>query len=360
MVLSKKVLLITSLSLIFSIYGFFLTGYFIDLTIEGDTMKYIGLWNNLEKFQLDSIGKICCNRNSLVAINAENIGSFQLIYPLFVNYFSKIINFQQFASVTSGIYSFLLSFVFLYKKKFSLRLLFIIPIFLGIYTFGIYSVLDRLKISLIFYLFALMPNLDKKIRNLLLFFSIFTHSSILLISVPTLVKINFSPGKSPLMSYLSTRFKIIKLSRLSLSNFLLSILIISFFILIFNLTFDKFEAWLPVILNYFNLKNILLILERSIDVLFTFILMYPNFKYNQYPKLIHILSILPIVLTTFLIGGFRTLILTYLYFAVSNWQPTKKSNFSYLQTLFFILMTINCIRNGSLFISKLQLTGFGY
>ncbi len=360
MILSKKIIFIISLSFIFAIYGFLLTNYFISLSTSGDIIKYQSLWKNLEYFQLDAFKKLCCDSQSLMFINRANIGSFQFIYPLIVNYLSKLISFQLFSSLTSAIYSFLLTYVFLNKKNFIIRLIFLIPIFYGVYTFGIYSVLDRLKIALIFYFIALISKLNLKLRNFFLLISVLVHSSILLIGLPTFVKINFSPRTSYILKNFVSKIRIPNFSNTRLRKLLIGFLIIFFLMLTFYLSYEKFTSWLPFIINFRFYNNYFLSLDRFIDVFFIFILMYPNFQKKEYPDLIHLISIIPIVAVTFLIGGFRTLILAYIYFAVANWNFAEKTKLSYLQTIFFVALSINCLRNATLFISKLQLTGYGY
>lgn len=360
MVIRKKIILIIILSTITAIYGFFLTNYFISISTVSDITYYISLWEELESFRINSFNQICCEFNSLMFITRREIGSFQFIYPLIVNYLSKIMSFQFFTSFTSGIYSFLITFIFLFNSNFVFRLFFIFPIFYSIYTFGLYSVLDRLKVALIFYLIASIPTLGKKVRNFMLFFSILTHSSIALIAIPTFVKINFKPRLSPLIRNISSKFKILNILKLRLKSIFFAFIGLLFSALIIYLSYEKVIAWIPFIINFRDYNNYFISLDRFIDVFFIFVLMYPNFKNKQYPRFIHLLSNLPILMITILIGGFRTLILSYIYFAVSNWYPAKKSKLSYLQTLFFIALTINCMRNASLFITKLQLTGFGY
>ena len=63
MVIDKKSIVIVTLSLIFSLYGFYLTNYFIEISTSGDIIKYKSLWENLQFFELNSLKKLAAILN---------------------------------------------------------------------------------------------------------------------------------------------------------------------------------------------------------------------------------------------------------------------------------------------------------
>lgn len=363
MLLKYKLIIALSAALLAFLYGFYLTSYLVSLTFSGDLIKYRSLWDSLQQLEINKYSKLCCNKDSMTFISAATIGSYQFIYPLIVNLFSKIINFESFISISAGIYSSLLTFVFLFQKKFFLRFIFLIPLLFNIYAFGLFSVLDRLKIALIVYLITFIPIVNSKLKNILLFTSVLIHSSIFLIALPTFVNINAS---LKIKSKTKNLYKIYfpKILNFKVKKFFIKLiyfsLFSSFLLLIYYLTSDKFTSWIPFIIKYLLSFDIVNLARRLLETFFVFILMFPNFEKKKKPNQIHFLSILPIVLVTFLIGSFRTLILAFVYFAISNWRLDKKTFFSYLQSLFFIVIMINSIYNGFNFIEKLQFTGFGF
>ena len=359
MTFNLKNIIIFIFSICFFIYTYQISAYFLSLTLSGDLINYESLWDNLRIFEISKFEDLFLAPKNLILITATNIGSIQFIYPLIIYFLSKLITFKTYLLISSGIYGLFFSNLFLKGDYFLLRILLIFPIFNNIYNFGLISVLDRLKIALIFILISSFSIIPKAVKNLLLLLSVLTHFTTFFIVLPILANTYFNPINIRTIPKLSFKFpNLIKISLKKIIIFLISLL---FFALMVFLIKDKFTIWFPFIVSFFSSASIAEVLRRSIESLFIGILMYPNFsRYKMYPKKEHLLSILPILFATISIGSFRTLILAYIFYAFYTLRLKDKSPVGLMQLTVFSFLSVLTFMNGLSFINKLEITGYGY
>ena len=79
----------------------------------------------------------------------------------------------------------------------------------------------------------------------------------------------------------------------------------------------------------------------------------------MYPNVWHLISISPILLATFFLGSFRTLILAYFFYAIYTLNFKDRSVIGLMQLSVFSFITVLSFINGFSFINKLEITGFG-
>lgn len=359
MTFNLKNVIIFIFSICFFICTYKISAYFLSLTLSGDLIRYESLWDNLRIFEISKFEDLFLAPKNLLLISATIIGSFQFIYPLIVYFLSKLIAFKTYILISSGIYGLFFSNLFLKGDYFFLRIILIFPIFFNIYTFGLISVLDRLKIALIFILISSFSIIPKAIKNLLLLLSVLTHFTALFIVLPILSNTYFNPSK--IKSFPTITFKLPNLINISLKKIMYFLISLLFFALISFLIKDKFTAWFPFVVSFFENFSAAEVIKRSLEIFFIGILMYPNFsRYKMYPIKEHFFSITPILFTTLLLGGFRTLILAYIFYAIYTLRLKDRSKIGLIQLLVFSFLSVLTFMNGLSFINKLESTGFGY
>ena len=86
---------------------------FLSITYSGDLIRYQSLWEKLSIFEIIKFEDLFLAPQNLFLISASEIGSFQFLYPLLLYILSKLIAFQTYLSISSGIYVFLFSNLFL-------------------------------------------------------------------------------------------------------------------------------------------------------------------------------------------------------------------------------------------------------
>ena len=143
MFFNLKKIIIFAVSIIFFIYAFQISAYFLSITYSGDLIRYQSLWENLSIFEISKFEDLFISPINLLLISASEIGSFQFLYPLLIYILSKLIAFETYLSISSGIYVFLFSNLFLKGDFLLLRIFLIFPILSNIYTYGLNMSLYR-------------------------------------------------------------------------------------------------------------------------------------------------------------------------------------------------------------------------
>ena len=289
------------LSLLFGLLSFLLSLYIFPYYTKGDQIYYINFYENIKDYNLFE---------GLIFYKLS-LGTVEPVYYLLV-YFFNFINKSLLFSIINGILGFVLAKLLLIRK-FHPFLLFC-QLF-NFYLLVLFFSAERLKLSLLFFSLALLLN-TKKTKSVVLFYvvSILSHSQTLILLITTFFSNYFVNLNNKVSKIKVGKFK-------KITIFILFILV---FFLLKNHILEKIIAYsvnigigniLKPIL--FLILTLLLTNERSIKIITIF---------------------LPIIISSFILGGERIVIFSYFIFFYYAMLNKRGFNFGIIiSTIYFVI-----------------------